>query len=45
VLVGSSFASQPGASGIVNSRLGFSNFLRLLREVKEFKLLVRDLTV
>lgn len=43
VLVGSSFASELGTSGIVNSRVAFAKFLRLLRGEKEFSLLVRDL--
>ena len=43
ILVGSSFSNSWGGSGITNSRLGFSNFLRLLREHKEFILLVQNL--
>lgn len=42
ILVGSSYASDLGASGIVDSRVAFAKFLRLLRDVKEFTLTVRE---
>lgn len=44
ILVGSSYASEPGSSGIVNSRVAFAKFLRLLKDVSEFNLDVRDLS-
>lgn len=44
ILVGSSYAAELGSSGIVNSKLGFAKFLRLLKGVKEFTLTVKDLS-
>jgi hypothetical protein len=43
-LVGSSYASDYGRGGIVSSRVAFEKFLKLLRGIKEFTLVVRDLT-
>lgn len=44
ILVGSSFNPELGGSGIVNSRSGFGQFLRLLKSEKSFQLIVRDLS-
>lgn len=43
ILVGSSYASEYGGSGIVGSRVAFGKFLRLLRDVREFELTIRNL--
>lgn len=44
ILVGSSFASESGASGITNSRSAFTSFLRLLKNEKQFELVIRNLS-
>lgn len=44
ILVGSGYSVDLGLSGVIGSRIAFASFLRLLKDVKRFQLVIRDFT-